>query len=172
LGKATVQSSLGQGLKAEVQVNGATDSEAESLAVEVASAAAYAASNLDFSPALKGLKVALQKQGGGNAVIRITGDQPLNEPVLQILLDVRWSTGKMVRVFTLFIDPPAIADKNKPEAGLIIGAVPATVLVPEKIPPVVAPVAAEATVAVAEVPVAGTAEGPEFRLTLLEDLLR
>ena len=160
LGKATVQSSLGQGLKAEVQVNGATDSEAESLAVEVASAAAYAASNLDFSPALKGLKVALQKQGGGNAVIRITGDQPLNEPVLQILLDVRWSTGKMVRVFTLFIDPPAIADKNKPEAGLIIGAVPATVLVPEKIPPVVAPVAAEATIAVAEAPAAKAASEP------------
>ena len=141
VGKATVQSSLGQGLRAEVEVSSATDVEADSLTADLAPLQAYAASNLDVSPALNGLKVSVQRQAGGNAVIRIIGEQPINEPVLQVLLDVRWSTGKMVRGFTLFIDPPATPEKTKTETGSIVGATPAVVLVPEKIPPV-APVAA------------------------------
>ena len=52
LGKATIQSSLGQGLKAEVPISGATDGEIESLTAEIASAQVYAAGNTDFSPVL------------------------------------------------------------------------------------------------------------------------
>ena len=147
LGKATVQSSLGQVLRAEVEVSITTDAEADSLAADIASAQAYAASNLDVSPALKGLKVSLERRAIGNSVIRIVGEQPINEPVLQVLLDVRWSTGKMVRSFTLFIDPPAVPEKTTTETGSIVGATPAVVLVPEKIPPLVPSVAAEATAA-------------------------
>ena len=144
VGKATVQSSLGQGLRAEVEVSSATDAEADSLTADLAPLQAYAASNLDVRPALNGIKVSVQRQAGGNAVIRIIGEQPINEPVLQVLLDVRWSTGKMVRGFTLFIDPPATPEKTKTETGSIVGATPAVVLVPEKIPPVAPVAAAEA----------------------------
>ena len=150
VGKATVQSSLGQGLRAEVEVSSATDAEADSLTADLAPLQAYAASNLDVSPALNGLKVSVQRQAGGNAVIRIIGEQPINEPVLQVLLDVRWSTGKMVRGFTLFIDPPATPEKTKTETGSIVGATPAVVLVPEKIPPVAPVAAAEAPLVKAE----------------------
>lgn len=150
VGKATVQSSLGQGLRAEVEVSSATDAEADSLTADLAPLQAYAASNLDFSPALNGIRVSVQRQAGGNAVIRIVGEQPINEPVLQVLLDVRWSTGKMVRGFTLFIDPPATPEKTKTETGSIVGATPAVVLVPEKIPPVAPVAAAEAPLVKAE----------------------
>ena len=150
LGNASVQSILGQGLRAEVDVSTAADAEADSLTAEVAPAQAYAAGNLDFSPALKDLKISVQRRAGGNRVIRIVGDWPVNEPVLQILLDVRWSTGKMVRSFTLFIDPPAAPEKIKTETGSIVGATPAVVLVPEKIPPVVPSASAEASATKAE----------------------
>ena len=161
LGAATVQSSLGQGLRAEVDVSTATDAEADSLTAEIASGQAYAAGNLDFSPALKDLKISLQRRASGGMVIRIVGDRPVNEPVLQVLLDVRWSTGKMVRSFTLFIDPPAAPEKTKTETGSILGATPAVVLIPEKIPPVVPSAAAEITVAKADVAAsATTSESP------------
>jgi pilus assembly protein FimV len=159
LGKATVQSSLGQGLRAEVEVNIATDAESNSLTAELASAQAYADSNLDLSPALKGLKVALERRTVGNSVIRIAGEQPINEPVLQVLLDVRWSTGKMVRGFTLFIDPALTQEKTVSETGSLVGATPAVVLVPEKIPPVVP--AAEATVTKTEAAQTAPAAEPQ-----------
>ena len=145
VGKATVQSSMGQGLRAELDISAVTDAEADSLTVEIAPLQAYAAGNLDFSPVLKGLKVSLQRQSGGNISVRLVGEQPVNEPVLQVLLDVRWSTGKMVRGFTLFIDPPAPPEKTKTETGSIVGAAPSVVLVPEKIPPVAASTGTEAT---------------------------
>ena len=151
LGAATVQSSLGQGLRAEVDVSTATDAEADSLTAEIASGQAYAAGNLDVSPALKDLKISIQRRASGNLVIRIAGDRPVNEPVLQVLLDVRWSTGKMVRSFTLFIDPPAAPEKTKTESGSIVGATPAVVLIPEKLPPVVPSAAAETTIEKADV---------------------
>jgi len=151
LGAATVQSSLGQGLRAEVDVSTATDAEADSLTAEIASGQAYAAGNLDVSPALKDLKISVQRRTSGNMLIRIVGDRPVNEPVLQVLLDVRWSTGKMVRSFTLFIDPPAAPEKTKTESGSIVGATPAVVLIPEKLPPVVPSAAAETTVEKADV---------------------
>ena len=160
LGAATVQSSLGQGLRAEVDVNNATDAEADSLTAEIASGQAYAAGNLDLSPALKDLKVSLQRRVSGNMVIRIVGDRPVNEPVLQVLLDVRWSTGKMVRSFALFIDPPAAPEKTKTESGPIVSATPAVVLIPEKIPPVLPAAAAETTVAKAEVVASATPSEP------------
>jgi len=161
LGKATVQSSLGQGLRAEVEVNIATDAEADSLAADIASAQAYADSNLDMSPALKGLKVSLERRTVGSSVIRIVGEQPINEPVLQVLLDVRWSTGKMVRSLTLFIDPPVIQEKIRTETGSLVGATPAVVLVPEKIPPVVPATAAEATAAKTEAAQTAPAAEPQ-----------
>ena len=151
LGAATIQSSLGQGLRAEVDVSTATDAEADSLTAEIASGQAYAAGNLDVSPALKDLKISVQRRTSGNMLIRIVGDRPVNEPVLQVLLDVRWSTGKMVRSFTLFIDPPAAPEKTKTESGSIVGATPAVVLIPEKLPPVVPSAAAETTVEKADV---------------------
>jgi pilus assembly protein FimV len=58
------------------------------------------------------LKVSLERRTVGNSVIRIAGEQPINEPVLQVLLDLRWGTGKMVRGFALFIDPPRHSRKN------------------------------------------------------------
>lgn len=161
VGKATVQSNLGQGLKAEIDISAVTDAEAESLTVEIAPLQAYAVGNLDFSPLLKGLKVSLSRQSGGNIAVRLTGEQPVNEPVLQVLLDVRWSTGKMVRAFTLFIDPPPAApEKTKTETSSIVGAAPAVVLVPENIPPVATSTGAEATGTATEVKAAPESSPP------------
>ncbi len=134
LGRATVQSTLGQSLSAEIELSIVSETEAESLSVGIASAQTYAAANLDYSPAIKGLKISLQNRGVGNAVIHITGEQPVNEPVVQLLLEARWSTGKMVRSFTLFIDPPPPGGQSASVPNATASAVPTPVVVPETIP--------------------------------------
>lgn len=134
LGRATVQSTLGQSLNAEIEVSISSETEAESLSVGIANAQTYTAANLDYSPAIRGLKLTLQNRGVGNAVIHITGDQPLNEPVVQLLLEARWSTGKMVRSFTLFIDPPPAGAQGASVPNATAGAVPTPAVVAETIP--------------------------------------
>jgi len=140
LGNATVLSSLGQALHAEIEVSIASDAEAQTLQAALANAQTYAAANLEYAPALQNLKFSVQQSGSGKAVIRIDGQDALNEPVVQILLAVRWSTGKMVRALTLFIDPAPAAPSN---TASVVGAVPAKAVSPEPIPAVPAHVPTE-----------------------------
>lgn len=134
LGRATVQSNLGQALSAEIEVAIASETEAESLSVGIASAQTYAAANLDYSPTIKGLKISLPNRGVGNALIHVYGEQPINEPVVQLLLEARWSTGKMVRSFTLFIDPPPPGGQSASMPNATASAVPTPVVVAETMP--------------------------------------
>jgi pilus assembly protein FimV len=160
LGRATVQSSLGQSLSAEIEVAIATEAEAESLTVGMANAQTYAAANLDYSPALKGLKISLQNRGVGNTVIRIVGEQPLNEPVLQLLLEVRWGTGKMVRSFPLFVDPPQAGGQSAPATNATVVPIPAAVVVAEKIPALPPSEAPQDTRSASETPKSGSTASP------------
>ena len=134
LGRATVQSTLGQSLNAEIEVSISSEAEAESLTVGIANSQTYAAANLDYSPLIKGLKISLQNRGAGSALIHVVGEQPVNEPVVQLLLEARWSTGKMVRSFTLFIDPPPAGGQSTPAPNATPSAVPTPVVVAETIP--------------------------------------
>ena len=59
LGRITVQSALGQPLRAEVEVTAVSREEAASLAVKLASIAAFRQANLEYNPALSGLRVSL-----------------------------------------------------------------------------------------------------------------
>ena len=138
LGNATVQSSLGQVLNAELEVTSTSDAEAQTLQAGLANAQTYAAANLEYPPVLQGLKVSLQQRGAGKAIIRISSQRAINEPVLQVLLDVRWNTGKMVRALTLFIDPPQAASTGSTS---LVEAVPSKAITPEPIPALDAPAA-------------------------------
>ena len=150
LGNATVLSSLGQALHAEIEVSIASDAEAQTLQAALANAQTYAAANLEYAPVLQNLKLSVQQRGSGKAVIRVSSPDALNEPVVQILLDVRWSTGKMVRALTLFIDPAPAAPSS---TAAVVGAVPAKAVSPEPIPAVPAHAPAESQ-AVQPVPAA------------------
>ncbi len=76
----TVQSALGQPLRAEVEVTSVARDEAPSLAVTLASQSSFRQANLEFNPALSALRFDLDKRADGNFVVRITSLQPVNEP--------------------------------------------------------------------------------------------
>jgi pilus assembly protein FimV len=104
----TVQSALGQPLKAEVEVTSVARDEAPSLAVTLASQSSFRQANLEFNPALSALRFDLDKRADGNFVVRITSLQPVNEPYLDVLLELTWATGRVLREYTVLLDPPAL----------------------------------------------------------------
>lgn len=108
LGRISIQSALGQPLRAEVEVTSVGREEAASLAVRLASAAAFRQANLEFNPALTGLRVALERRGDGNYVVRITSPAPVNEPYLDLLLELNSASGRVLREYTVLLDPPAL----------------------------------------------------------------
>ncbi|MFN3564382.1 MAG: FimV/HubP family polar landmark protein [Burkholderiaceae bacterium] len=108
LGRLTVQSALGQPLRAEVEVTSVTREEAGSLAVRLASQSAFRQANLEFNPALSALRFDVDRRGENNFVVRISSLNPINEPYLDLLLELTWAGGRVLREYTVLLDPPAL----------------------------------------------------------------
>ncbi|WP_296490777.1 FimV/HubP family polar landmark protein [Rhodoferax sp.] len=106
LGRITVQSALGETLRAEIDIPDITADEAASLKAQVALPAAYKSSGMDYSPVLPGLRVVLQKRQDGRAYLRISGDRVVQEPFVDLILEASWNTGRILRDYTMLFDPP------------------------------------------------------------------
>ena len=108
LGRLSVQSALGQPLQAEVEVPSVARDESGSLQVRLASAGSYRQAGLDFNSALAQLRFTLERRGDASYVVRMTSLQPVNEPYLDILLELTWATGRVLREYTVLLDPPSL----------------------------------------------------------------
>ncbi|PKO84298.1 MAG: hypothetical protein CVU17_03890 [Betaproteobacteria bacterium HGW-Betaproteobacteria-11] len=109
LGRITVLSALGQPLKAELEVS-ATRDEAQSLVARVAPAEAFVQAGVEYVPALAALRFSRDiKERDGRRFIQVTTDRPLNEPFIDMLVELSWASGRLVREFTFLLDPPNLA---------------------------------------------------------------
>jgi len=123
LGRLSVQSNLGQPLRAEIEVVALQPGEESSLEARLASGNAFAQAGIDFNPVLVGARFAIEKSDG-RTVLRVTTRQPVNEPFLDMLVELRWAAGLLVREYTVLLDPP---DYKSPRAVTAVPAVPATI---------------------------------------------
>lgn len=114
LGRMTVQSALGENLRAEIEISNLTTDEAATLHSAIASPDAFRAAGVDFNSALVGAQATLQRRSDGRAVIRITGDRAVGEPFVDVIMDFAWSAGKLQRAYTLLIDPPTARSTPTP----------------------------------------------------------
>jgi pilus assembly protein FimV len=104
LGKLTVLSALGQPLRAEIELTAVSNEEASGLVAKLATPDAFRVANIDFNPALLSLRFAVE-QRNGRQFIRISSTQPLNEPFVDMLLELSWNNGRLVREYTFLLDP-------------------------------------------------------------------
>ena len=101
LGRLTVRSELGQPLNAEVEVPAVGRDEAPSLQVRLASQAAFKQSNLEFNPSLTQLRFEVITKDDGSYAVHITSAQAISEPYLDLLLELTWSSGRVLREYCL-----------------------------------------------------------------------
>ncbi len=106
LGRITVQSALGEPLRAEVDIPDINAEESASLKTSIASPAAFKAAGLDYSSAISSLQAVFQKRPDGRSYIRLSGSSPINDPFLDVILEASWASGRIVRDYTLLFDPP------------------------------------------------------------------
>ncbi|WP_422831049.1 FimV/HubP family polar landmark protein [Variovorax sp. HJSM1_2] len=112
LGRLNVLSALGEPLQAEIDVPQLSNEEADSLRTELASPDAFRAAGLEYNSALIGMQLTLQRRPGGRAVIRITSNRPVNDPFVDLILQLTWASGRVVRDYTVLLDPPAMRQGN------------------------------------------------------------
>ena len=136
LGRLNVTSGLGQPLRAELEVTSVGRDELPTLQVRMAPLAAFRAANLEFNPALTNLRFALDKRPDGNYVVRISSAQPVNEPYLDLMVELTWSTGRVIREYTVLLDPPSLR-ADAPVVPPVAAA--STPTAPSALPPVTRP---------------------------------
>ena len=143
LGRLTVQSALGQPLRAEIEIVSIQAGEESSLEARLASGNAFAQAGIEFNAVLNGVQFALGKRNGKPTVL-VSTRQPVNEPFLDLLVELRWATGLFVREYTILLDPPGY-EGPKPQPAAAAPAAPAapTVAAPAAIATAPAPAAAE-----------------------------
>lgn len=105
LGRLTVLSALGQPLSAEIEIVSLQAGEEESLAVRLAPIEAFRQANIEFNSALVSMRLAIDKRAG-KPVVRLTSSQPFQEPFIDLLVELSWTTGRLVREYTFLLDPP------------------------------------------------------------------
>ncbi|RYX91158.1 MAG: fimbrial protein FimV [Comamonadaceae bacterium] len=108
LGRLTIQSSLGEPLRAEIDIPDINADEAASLKAGVASADAFKAAGLDYNLTIANLQIALMRRPDGRMYLRLTSDRAVNDPFLDLILEANWASGRIVRDYTLLFDPPAL----------------------------------------------------------------
>ena len=106
LGRLVVQSSLGEGLRAEIDVSSLTPEEAANLKIRIASPEAYRAAGVDYNAVLPGAQVLLQRRSDGRPYLRLSSSNVVQEPFVDVILELTWNTGRLVREYTLLFDPP------------------------------------------------------------------
>ena len=118
LGRITVQSALGEPLRAEIEIPDINAEEAASLKAGVAAPAAFSAAGLEYNTAMAGLQATLQRRADGRAYIRLRSDRPINEPFVDMIIEASWSSGRILRDYTMLFDPPTTRSQSTSGATL------------------------------------------------------
>ncbi len=106
LGKLTVISGLGEPLRAEIELVSTTPEELSSLTASIAPPEAYAVQGMERTAIHNAIQVELDKKQTGAPILRISTRQPVDDPFLDMLIQVDWATGRLLREYTVLLDPP------------------------------------------------------------------
>ncbi len=130
LGQINVFSGLGQPLRAEIQVT-ATPQELQSLLARIGSPDAFRQANISYSAAVAAIRVSVDTRAA-RPIIRLSSDRPINDPFVDLLVELNWANGRIAREYTFLLDPvdlvaqPALATPvNAPALGPATRQVPA-----------------------------------------------
>ncbi len=105
LGEIQLNSALNQPLSAEIRLLSATPDDADSINVSLASYETFSKVGIDRPSILALLRFNIAAKGDGY-VIKIDSHDPIREPFLDFILEVTWSSGRVLREYTLLLDPP------------------------------------------------------------------
>jgi pilus assembly protein FimV len=120
LGDVQLRSYLGQPLDARVALITRSQDELDSVTAGLAKADDYALMGLNR--AALSVPLSFEIQGTfPDASVHVTSDVPVNDPVLQLVVEISFAGGRMLREYTLFLDPPTFPS-----------AVPAPVISPRR----------------------------------------
>ena len=108
LGDIELGSGLNQPLRAEIQLVSATTEEFSSLRVTLADQQTFERYGLDRPAFLTGISFDVGSNNVGSPVVAVSSQEPVAEPFVTVLVEASWSRGRILREYTVLLDPPVL----------------------------------------------------------------
>lgn len=150
LGKLVVLSTLGQPLNAEIEL--LSVQKGETITARLASQEVYQQAGVQFNNALVGARVTVEKRPNGQLYLKATTPRPINEPFIELMIEMNSENGRVVRQYTALLDPPGY--------GRAAGEIPPPRATAESAPPPPVTASPAPAPSVAEAPLVPRAQTP------------
>ncbi|NIM27830.1 MAG: LysM peptidoglycan-binding domain-containing protein, partial [Gammaproteobacteria bacterium] len=171
LGNIEVSSTLNEPLRARIGLSALQSGDLDSMQVQLAGADQFKRAGIQRPFQLSRLRFKTVDDGADGGYIDVTTQDPVVEPFLNFLVEVTWPRGRIIREYTVLLDPPvygaAISSRAKRELAEIqaraLQQPPAPRPAPEPAPARAAPEPAPAPAATPPVvqPATSAAPAPE-----------
>ncbi|MGB5257625.1 MAG: FimV/HubP family polar landmark protein [Woeseiaceae bacterium] len=118
LGDIRLQSALNEPLRAEITLLSATPDEVSNLKVALASADTFERYGIDRPFYLQDIQFNLVN-GPNGSIVQLRSRQPMTEPFLTFLVEASWPSGRLLREYTVLLDPPTFAPPAAQQAPAV-----------------------------------------------------
>ena len=112
LGDVHLNSPLNAPLDAEIELVNTTPEDLATLDAKLASKETFARYGLDWPPFMASVTVTRDRSANGAQVLRIKSTETVTEPFLTLLIEATWARGRLVREYTVLLDPPVFAPNS------------------------------------------------------------
>jgi len=106
LGGLTLKSYLNEPLQAEVALLETSDLDPTQIRVRLATREDFARAGVDRAYFLTSMKFEVEQREDDSMVLVVTSADPVREPYLDFIVEARWPAGRLLREYTLLLDPP------------------------------------------------------------------
>ena len=122
LGEIRLGSALNEPLSAEIDLIAATPEEVGALQAQLATRELFQRYGLDRPAYLDSLEFRVGRGQDGRSVLLVRSREAISEPFVSFLVDVSWPRGRLLREYTVLLDPPVYAPQADQAAPAAIAA--------------------------------------------------
>lgn len=126
VGSYQLHSYLNQPLSMDVTLSGAQDLSESDILVSLASREEFDNLGINRTGILNHINFDVELQLNGNGEIHITTDKPVSKPYMDFLVKILWPTGRILREYTVLLDPASYSQSSAPEPVAPAISAPAT----------------------------------------------
>ena len=109
LGEIHLNSALNQPFDADIELVSATQEDLGALRATLANSETFTRYGLDRPAFLSDFTFRVAKGSGGQDVLKVTSPRPVTEPFVTLLVEANWTRGRLLREYTVLLDPPVFA---------------------------------------------------------------
>ena len=118
LGEIHLNSALNQPFDADIDLVSAADEDLTALRASLASNDTFARYGLDKPAYLSDFTFRVVRGPDGRDVLKVTSPRPVTEPFVTLLVEANWPRGRLLREYTVLLDPPVYAPAAQAAASV------------------------------------------------------